>query len=93
MPWLPKRLRGSPKGPGRRYESTNKAIFADFFPGELSPGAFANVFVFGTFASTVAFTLGATSRDSIELLLLLAFAALTVPCYLLALMLKQRKAT
>lgn len=79
------------------YESTNKAIFADFFPGEAgqetsldvhvvwlglyaisklqcfqselprlsvqaSAGAFANVFVFGTAASTAAFTLGATSK-------------------------------
>eukprot|EP00747_Dinoflagellata_sp_TGD_P024609 gnl/TRDRNA2_/TRDRNA2_130672_c1_seq1.p1 gnl/TRDRNA2_/TRDRNA2_130672_c1~~gnl/TRDRNA2_/TRDRNA2_130672_c1_seq1.p1 ORF type:complete len:463 (-),score=82.77 gnl/TRDRNA2_/TRDRNA2_130672_c1_seq1:81-1427(-) len=66
------------------YESTNKAIFADFFPGEKSPGAFANVFVFGTGASTVAFVLGAVNDDLAELYLLLIFAALTFPGFLLA---------
>jgi hypothetical protein len=32
---------------------------------EASAGAFANVFVFGTLASTIAFTLGATSKAAI----------------------------
>eukprot|EP00913_Durusdinium_trenchii_P016235 g15257.t1 len=71
------------------YESTNKAIFADFFPGEASAGAFANVFVFGTAASTAAFTLGATSKDMVELQLLMVFAVLTVPGYLLASFIKR----
>mmetsp|Transcript_17768 Transcript_17768/g.41373 ORF Transcript_17768/g.41373 Transcript_17768/m.41373 type:complete len:442 (+) Transcript_17768:75-1400(+) len=66
------------------YESTNKAIFADFFPGPKSPGAFANVFVFGTGASTTAFVLGSTSSGKYEFYLLVAFAALTFPCYFLA---------
>lgn len=75
------------------YESTNKAVFADFFPGEKSPAAFANVFVFGTASSCIAFVLGASSdqgvkdggwRTDAELYLLLAFAALTLPSYLAA---------
>eukprot|EP00933_Yihiella_yeosuensis_P033838 TRINITY_DN2745_c1_g2_i1.p1 TRINITY_DN2745_c1_g2~~TRINITY_DN2745_c1_g2_i1.p1 ORF type:complete len:458 (+),score=86.32 TRINITY_DN2745_c1_g2_i1:80-1453(+) len=72
-------------GVGRAvYESTNKAMFADFFPGEKSPAAFANVFVFGTAASTVAFILGANKNDTPELYLLITFAALTFPGYLMA---------
>ncbi|CAK9014708.1 unnamed protein product [Durusdinium trenchii] len=71
------------------YESTNKAIFADFFPGEKSAGAFANVFVFGTSASTVAFTLGAVGKASEELYLLLTFAVLTMPGYLTACVIKR----
>lgn len=71
------------------YESTNKAIFADFFPGEKSAGAFANVFVFGTGASTATYILGATGEDSAELYLLLAFAATTLPGFLVASALKS----
>jgi len=79
-------------GVGRAvYESTNKAIFADFFPGEKSPGAFANVFVFATGSSTVAFILGSLSIETPELYLLLTFAALTVPGFLIASMLKGRE--
>jgi len=72
------------------YESTNKAIFADFFPGEKSPGAFANVFVFGTGASTVAFVLGASSSDMPELYLMLVFGVLTFPGFVLASFLSKR---
>lgn len=73
------------------YESTNKAIFADFFPGEKSAGAFANVFVFGTSASTLAFTFGASNQETEELVLLITFAVLTVPGYLLASLMKRRE--
>ncbi|CAL1170974.1 unnamed protein product [Cladocopium goreaui] len=73
------------------YESTNKAIFADFFPGEKSAGAFANVFVFGTSASTLAFAFGASNQDTEELVLLITFAVLTVPGYLLASLMKRRE--
>mmetsp|Transcript_66526 Transcript_66526/g.124090 ORF Transcript_66526/g.124090 Transcript_66526/m.124090 type:complete len:444 (-) Transcript_66526:136-1467(-) len=79
------------QGIGRAvYESTNKAIFADFFPGPKSPGAFANVFVFGTGASTIAFILGSADEATYELYFLLAFAALTYPCYALAKLLTSR---
>jgi len=73
------------------YESTNKAIFADFFPGDKSPGAFANVFVFSTGASCVAFILGSMQRDMSELYLLVSFAVLTVPSYLLSGEIKNRR--
>jgi len=70
------------------YESTNKAIIADFFPKEKSPGAFANVFVFTTAASTSAFILGALGTTTPELYLLLAFAGLTLPSFIIAAVLK-----
>ncbi|CAE7271012.1 Vwa8 [Symbiodinium sp. KB8] len=73
------------------YESTNKAIFADFFPGEASPGAFANVFVFGTGASTAAFILGATQQDQAEDWLLILFAILTIPGYLVASLISRKE--
>jgi MFS family permease len=76
------------------YESTNKAVFADFFPGEKSPAAFANVFVFGTASSTVAFLLsayGGKSTTNVELYLLLGFAALTPPSYLIVKLIRQKQ--
>lgn len=90
-------------GVGRAvYESTNKAIFADFFPGEKSPAAFANVFVFGTAASCAAFILGAMDttkvssglsvEQSVELYVLLGFAALTLPSFFIASLLRKRAA-
>uniref|UniRef100_A0A7S1FKS2 Major facilitator superfamily (MFS) profile domain-containing protein n=1 Tax=Noctiluca scintillans TaxID=2966 RepID=A0A7S1FKS2_NOCSC len=77
------------------YESTNKGIFADFFPGDKSPGAFANVFVFGTGASTVAFILGSLSSSpestplTVEFYLVIVCAALTVPGFVGASLLKM----
>lgn len=65
------------------YESTNKAIMADFFPGK-GPSAFANVFVFSTGSSTVAFLLGTYGVTTPELYLLITFAALTFPCFVAA---------
>lgn len=66
------------------YESTNKAIFADTFPGEKSAGAFANVFAAGTGASTIAFVLGAKNMAMPEMYLMVIFATLTLPGYMLA---------
>jgi len=79
-------------GVGRAvYESTNKAIFADFFPDpEQSAGVFANVFVFGTGASAAAFLLGSLDKSGVELYVLLVFAVLTFPCFLLASALAKR---
>lgn len=78
-------------GVGRAvYESTNKAIIADFFPKEQSPSAFANVFVFGTASSCVAFLLGAVDDIEPELYLLIVFAGLTVPSFILACLLRDR---
>jgi MFS family permease len=72
------------------YESTNKAIFSDFFPGPKSPGAFANVFVFNSLSSTVAFILGACNVTLPELYLLIGFAALTFPGFVVASLLQKR---
>jgi MFS family permease len=73
------------------YESTNKAVFADFFPGPKSVGAFANVFVFGTSASTTCFMMGSAKLYKEEGYALLFFAFLTVPCFLLARSMKVRE--
>jgi len=73
-------------GVGRAvYESTNKAIFAEYFPGpDKSPGVFANVMVFSTGAASAAFILEATGNTGVELCILLIFATLTFPGFLLA---------
>lgn len=71
------------------YESTNKAIIADVFPGDKAPAAFANVFVFGTAASTVAFALSAFSITAPFYWLLIGFAAATLPAFFLAMALKK----
>lgn len=71
------------------YESTNKAIVADIFPGDKAPGAFANVFVFGTAASTFAFALASQKINQPFYYLLIVFAAITVPGYMLAVCLKK----
>jgi MFS family permease len=82
-------------GTGRAvYESTNRAVMSDFFPGATkSAAAFANVFVFNGACSCLAFILGATNTDLPELYLLLAFGALTTPCLLLAYVLQRRGET
>jgi MFS family permease len=79
-------------GVGRAvYESTNKAIFAEYFPGpDKSPGVFANVIVFSTGATTAAFILDATNKAGVELYILICFACLTFPGFLLADALAQR---
>lgn len=66
------------------YESTNKAVIADFFPGEKSPGAFANAFVFGTSSSLAVFLLSTFHYPEPEVYLLILFAVLTLPGFLLA---------
>merc|ERR1740121_588884 len=79
-------------GVGRAvYESTNKAIIAEYFPGpDRSPGAFANMMAFTTGAAAVAFILEVTDNIGVELYILLIFAALTFPGFLLADALAQR---
>jgi len=81
-------------GVGRAvYESTNKAIFADFFRWDESAGAFANVFVFGTTASCVAFVLEAFQADKAILYLLLFSAALTMPGFLICCLIRHMHRT
>lgn len=71
------------------YESTNKGIFADFFPGK-GPGAFANVMMQGTLSGAIAFALVAAKLQEPVLWLLLIFAVLTVPGLLAATALQNR---
>merc|ERR1712224_848905 len=66
------------------YESTNKGIFADFFPGEQSVGAFANCILQNTFASTVTFLIGAAELGKQEV-----WFVLTVPMLFLASVIKK----
>jgi len=88
-------------GTGRAvYESTNKAIFADFFPGDKAPGAFANIFVFGTLSSVVTYALGiaaASDPDGPEYTVmgvgLLVFAVITLPCYMVAAIMKRKQSS
>jgi len=81
------------QGMGRGvYESTNKGIFADFFPGEKSVGAFANCMMQNTASSTIGFSMGLAHVDKQEVWILLIGSLVTVPGLLLATMMKQKQA-
>jgi MFS family permease len=81
------------QGMGRGvYESTNKGIFADFFPGEKSVGAFANCMVQNTFASTIGYVMGLASVDKSEVWILLVCSIVTVPGLAIAAKMKQSSA-
>jgi len=66
------------------YESVNRGVIADVFPGPLSLPAFANTFVFGTLASTVAYILGGVGHTMPEVYCLLLFSVITFPCFAIA---------
>lgn len=74
------------QGMGRAvYESTNKAVFADFFPGEKSAGAFANCMMQNSVAFFASFILQSSLEDkSVLAWIVLILAALTLPGYLAA---------
>lgn len=81
------------QGMGRGvYESTNKGIFADFFPGEKSVGAFANCMMQNTAASTIGYIMGLASVDKSEVWILLVCAIATVPGLAIASKLKASAA-
>jgi MFS family permease len=67
------------------YESTNKVVFADFFPGK-APGAFANVMLQGSLAFALCFFFSAALAENVHLLagIVITFAMLTYPCYRVA---------
>lgn len=71
------------QGTGRAvYESTNRAQFADFFPGPQSAGAFANCIMQSAFANSLAYLLQCTvSNRNLSSLgwMTIATAALTLP--------------
>lgn len=71
------------------YESTNKGIFTDYYPGQKSMGAFANCMMQNTAAGTIGFIMGAASVDKDEVWVILMFSIATVPCLLLAKALKK----
>jgi MFS family permease len=81
------------QGVGRGvYEGTNKAMFADFFQGPQSTGAFANAALQGTFALFASFVLQTVLvNKSVLAWIVLVLAGLTVPGQLLASALHQMK--
>jgi len=80
------------QGMGRGvYESTNKGIFADFFPGEKSVGAFANCMMQNTASSTIGFSMGLAHVDKNEVWILLIGSLATVPGLLLATTMKSKQ--
>merc|ERR1712039_1140125 len=66
------------------YESTNKGVFGDTFPGSQGVGAFANCMVQNTFSSTIGFLLGTAKLQKSEVWILLVFSILSVPGLMLA---------
>lgn len=73
------------QGSGRAvYESTNRALFADFFPGSKAEGAFANCMLQSSAAFATCFFLQASLGGAELGNVVIVFAALTVPGFLLA---------
>lgn len=66
------------------YETTNKALFADFFPGQQSPSAFANLTLQNSLAFTFCFFLSPIISGAALASIALVFSALIVPMYALA---------
>lgn len=73
------------------YESTNKAVFADFFAGPRAPGAFANVMMQSTLSSAASFSLQAVHVVEFNLYCLIFFSCATYPCLRLAGILQTRE--
>jgi len=73
------------QGCGRAvYESTNKGVFADFFPGGQAEGAFANQMMQVTLSFTLAFFFSASLPRSALASIILLLASVTFPGLLLA---------
>lgn len=78
------------QGCGRAvYESTNKGVFADFFPDSKSEGAFANQMMQATLSFTLAFFFSAALPRSALAAIILVLAGVTFPGLLLAHRLRQ----
>jgi MFS family permease len=72
------------QGVGRAvYESTNKAVFADFFP-ENAPGAFANCIMQSSLSMAACFFLSQSLNVHVLAALILGFGVLTYPGFALA---------
>jgi len=73
------------QGCGRAvYESTNRGVFADFFPGPQAQGAFANQMMQSTLSFTLCFFFSAVLPRPVLASIVLGLAGLTYPCFLLA---------
>eukprot|EP00747_Dinoflagellata_sp_TGD_P166856 gnl/TRDRNA2_/TRDRNA2_190316_c0_seq1.p1 gnl/TRDRNA2_/TRDRNA2_190316_c0~~gnl/TRDRNA2_/TRDRNA2_190316_c0_seq1.p1 ORF type:complete len:458 (+),score=67.69 gnl/TRDRNA2_/TRDRNA2_190316_c0_seq1:100-1473(+) len=73
------------QGMGRSvYESTNRAVFADFYPGDQTESAFANSFVQMSVASAICFFMSADLRGNIIAWMVLVAAVLTPGAYVMA---------
>merc|ERR1712039_279336 len=66
------------------YESTNKGVFGDTFPGPKGTGAFANCMMQNTFSSTMGFILGTLDLQKSEVYILLVFSVFSVPGLMLS---------
>jgi len=78
------------QGLGRgMYESTNKAVFADVFPGEKSVGAFANCILQNTGSSTIGFVMGIFNAGQYDKWPLIVGSIATVPMLVLATKMKN----
>merc|ERR1712032_1326799 len=80
------------QGTGRAvYEGTNKAVFATFFPGDKSPGAFANSMLQTYLAFFASYVLQSILEDEAVLAwIILLLAALTTPGLQLAFHLQSK---
>eukprot|EP00401_Gymnodinium_catenatum_P029169 CAMPEP_0117485624 /NCGR_PEP_ID=MMETSP0784-20121206/15060_1 /TAXON_ID=39447 /ORGANISM="" /LENGTH=443 /DNA_ID=CAMNT_0005280215 /DNA_START=9 /DNA_END=1340 /DNA_ORIENTATION=- len=72
------------------YESTNKGIFGDVFPGEQGVGAFANCMMQNTLAGTISFAMGALGANYAQVWIMLFFSVVSVPGLLLAQSMKRK---
>jgi len=78
------------QGSGRAvYESTNKAVFSDFFKGDKTEGAFANCALQMSVASALCFFLSARLSGQFLCCMVLAAAIVTPVVYALAVALQQ----
>merc|ERR1712048_701933 len=73
------------------YESTNKGVFGDTFPGAQGMGAFANCMMQNTLASTIGFILGWAGMSASEVYFVLFFSIMSVPGLILAQRLQRQE--
>jgi len=80
------------QGVGRAvYESTNRGVWADLFPGAKSEGAFANLMVQTTLSVALTFLFSAKLPRSVLAAMIFSLAGAALPGYLLAHHLRRRK--
>lgn len=89
--WLvvPYLLQGCGRGV---FESINKGVFADFFPGDRAEGAFANVMMQTTLSFAVCFFFSSVLERSTLATIILVLAGLATPGYLAVRTLRLRQA-